>query len=391
MERALRILQLNSHPGPRGGAERHVSMVTRLLADAGHQVEDWAPGEASGLRALRDRIHNPDARAHVAARIAAFRPDVVHVHNFLRRLSPAPIVEARRAGLATVLTVHDFQLFCPRTWAVRADGSPCARPSLPLCLFGGCRGGLDGPMARAVYALNTLRVRRAAAVVRRATTSITAPSRSLAGRLAATLRRDVVHLPYPFPPVTPFVPPPCRDLLFVGRVGREKGLELLLTALAALTELRLTVAGDGPELPACRDLVRQLGLGARVSFLGWTDAADLPSLFERHGAVVVPSLWMENSPLAVHEALAAGRPVLGSRRGGIPELVADGEQGLLFEPLQAALVQALRTYAAWTQDEHTAMAVRARTRAAAFGPDPFLGRLVQHYRDAVATARGGRA
>ena len=388
MERALRILLLNSQSGPVGGAERHVSDVAELLAGTGHTVESWAPAPTSGLRALRDRVRNPAVRAHVAERIAAFRPDVVHVHNFMRRLSPEPFVQAWRAGVATLLTVHDFQLFCPRSWALRHDGSPCSRPSLPLCMFGNCRGGLDGVAGRAIYALNTLRVRRAAAIVRQRATLIAAPSRSLADRLTATLRRDVVHLPHPFPAPALLEPPRSRDLLFLGRVAREKGLDRLLRALAAVPDLRLTVAGNGPELETCRQLAGTLQLGGRVRFLGWVAESGLPELLSRHGALVLPSLWMENSPLAVHEALAAGRPVLGSRRGGVPELVEHGRQGLVFEPLDEGSVgAALRSYAAWSEAEHLAMAARARERAASFGPGAFLQRLVQLYREAVAKCR----
>src|SRR5688572_657229 len=214
MASPLRVLLLGNYLPPRGGAEAHLADVDRLLRDDGHAVELLAPGEAGGWPDLRERAYNPGVRRLVRARIAAFRPDVVHVHNFLRRLSVAPFLAARDAGVPSVLTVHDYQLFCPRTWALRSDGSPCAAPSLPVCLLGACRGGLEGLPGRAAYAANAIRVRWAAGVVRARAARITAPSEALASRLRGTLRPDVSHLPYPFPPVPPsFEPAPSGDLL----------------------------------------------------------------------------------------------------------------------------------------------------------------------------------
>jgi glycosyltransferase involved in cell wall biosynthesis len=392
----LRVLLLGNYLPPRGGAEAHLAEVDRLLRGAGHAVELHAPGDASGWPDVRDRLHNPVVGRLVRERIAAFRPDVVHVHNFLRRLSTAPFRAAAAARVPLLLTVHDYQLFCPRTWALRADGSPCFRPSLPLCLLGGCRGGLRGLPGRAAYAANTVRIRLASRVVRRLATRIVAPSLSLANRLQGTLRPDVGHLPYPFPAPAPFEAPPSSDLLFLGRASPEKGLLELLEALAAARRdgaaLRLAVAGEGPSLPEARARAASLGLGEAVRFEGWVDAARVPVLLREHGALVAPSVWMENSPLSVHEALAAGRPVLGSVRGGIPELVEDGKSGLLFDPLDpAAFAGALRRWAGLGDAERTAMGRAARSRAeASGGPAGFLGRLVEVYHSMIQKSGGPR-
>lgn len=377
----MRVLLLNNYLPPRGGAEAHVEGLLGLLRGAGHAAELHAPGDASGWPALRDRVHNPGVRRFVASRIREFRPDVVHVHNFLRRLSVAPFLAARDAGVPTLLTVHDFQLFCPRTWAVRSGGEPCRAPSLPLCMFGGCRGGLDGWGGRAVYALNAIRLRWAGRAVRDHADRIVAPSRALAERLSGTLGREVGHLPHPFPPAPPFAPPPNRDLLFLGRVSREKGLAELLRAMDPAT--RLTVAGDGPDREA---LERRGGPGVR--FEGRVDPARVPDLLRSHGALVVPSVWMENSPLVVHEALAAGRPVLGSVRGGIPELVEDGVHGFLFDPLDGeSVATALERWRTLPPEGLEAMARRARERAAeGGGPAGWLPRLLAEYARAAKEA-----
>jgi len=386
----LRVLLLNNFLPPKGGAEAHVGQVCDLLRDAGHAVELHAAGEASGWADLRDRFHNPAAARLVRERIAEFRPDLVHVHNFLRRLSPSVFGAARASGVPTLLMVHDFQLFCPRTWGIRSDGTPCERPSLPLCALGNCRGGLGGVSGRLRYAGNALRIPWIRGRVARDATRIVTPSDALSSRLTAVLGREVGLLPYPFPPpAEPFAAPESGDLLFVGRVSPEKGLDRLLDALARTRDedppLRLTVAGDGPSLPAARERAARLGLGDRVRFEGWVDAARVPELLRSHGALVLSSTCQDNSPLAIHESLAAGRPVLASRRGGIPELVTDGVEGFLFEPGdRAEIAGALRRFRDLGPEERAAMARRARARAgAAGGAGGWLSRLLQEYQSTI--------
>jgi len=393
MARNLRVLLLNNYLPPRGGAEVHVTAVRDLLRAAGHEAELHAPGDVSGWRDLRDRVHNPAVRRLVEERIREFRPDVIHVHNFLRRLSTAPFLAASEAGVPSLLSVHDYHLFCPRTWAIRSDGSPCERPSLPLCALGNCRGGLEGIGGRAAYFANAFRGIGARGDVRRHATRIVCGSRTLAARLEGVLGREVGVLPFPSPPAAPeSSPPPNADLLFLNRVSPEKGpielLESLARVRAAVPALRLTVAGDGPLLDAAKEMARALGLGEAVRFEGWVDPSRIPELLRAHGALVVPSVWMENFPLVVLDSLAAGRPVLGSTRGGIPEAVADGEAGLLFDPLDpAALDGALRRWAALPDGERAAMGRKARERAAAWGgPPEFLGRLLDEYHRTIQSA-----
>ena len=387
----LRVLAMNSLAPPYGGAETHFADLVELLRENGAHVEVHTPLPATGFASVRDRVFNAAVHRFTRERIAAFRPDVIHVHNFLRRLSVAPFLAARGTGVATMLTVHDFQLFCPRTWALRADGSPCEEPQLLRCAFGGCLGGLEGVSGRAVYAMNTVRQRAAAALVRRHATRIVAPSAALAQRLTQSLRREVGVLPLrPAPaPVRSFVSPSSRDLLFVGRLSPEKGLRELLAVLGP--EQRLTIAGDGPISGELRTIVASRRLDGSVRFIGQVSRDEVTTLLASHGALVLPSVWMENSPLSVLEALAAGRPVIASRRGGIPELVEDGQTGFLFEPRDPASIrEALTRFQSMSAEEHDAMSRRALARAELSADRTAGFELVDsEYRAAMAAVRGG--
>jgi len=131
-------------------------------------------------------------------------------------------------------------------------------------------------------------------------------------------------------------------LLSVGRIDPRKGVATAIEALAELPEATLTVAGTGPEplLAELAALAERLGVSARVTFAGAVARADLPALYERHDAVVFPVQWEEPWGLVPLEAMALGRPVTASGRGGSSEYLRDGENCLLHTPGDAASLAA---------------------------------------------------
>jgi glycosyltransferase involved in cell wall biosynthesis len=138
---------------------------------------------------------------------------------------------------------------------------------------------------------------------------------------------------------------------FVGRIVPAKGVHVLLAALAHLKAdppVDVLIWGDLRQQPEYgRALERQAAGLTGVRFMGPFTRADLAGVYSQMDALVVPSLWNENSPLVVHEAFAAGRPVIGSDVDGIAELVGHDVNGLLFPPGDAAaLAEAVRRLAA---------------------------------------------
>jgi glycosyltransferase involved in cell wall biosynthesis len=132
-------------------------------------------------------------------------------------------------------------------------------------------------------------------------------------------------------------------VLAVARLDPQKGLDTLLRAAAAFPAAYVAVAGDGPEREPLEREAERLGISARVRFLGSRN--DVPALLAASDAFVLPSLF-EGTPLALLEAMAAGRPIVASAIPGVDELVADGETALLVPPGDAdALANALRRVA----------------------------------------------
>jgi glycosyltransferase involved in cell wall biosynthesis len=122
---------------------------------------------------------------------------------------------------------------------------------------------------------------------------------------------------------------------YVGRVRREKGVDILLHAISILAanggDFRLVVVGDGPQLAECQELAADLRMASRISWLGVISPQELPSHYRSFDVLAVPSR-SEGFGLVAVEAMAQGVPVVAARVGGLPEIVADGLTGLLFEP-----------------------------------------------------------
>ena len=118
--------------------------------------------------------------------------------------------------------------------------------------------------------------------------------------------------------------------LYFGRLSEEKGVCALLEALSLVPEIKLVIAGDGPLKPHLEEVAGRRKLD--VKLLGWLGKGELRAVVEGCRFVVVPSLCYEVAPMAVCEAMAAGKPVIASKTGGIPELVESGVNGYLVEP-----------------------------------------------------------
>ena len=135
-----------------------------------------------------------------------------------------------------------------------------------------------------------------------------------------------------------------RELVFVGRLVSDKGVNVLIDAVGLLAQqgrrVGLTVIGDGPELPALRRQVDALGITSQVHFAGRRTGADLVAALNEHRVLVVPSVWQEPFGVVALEAMACGCAPLVSRSGGLPD--AAGAGGVVFEPGDSqALAQAI--------------------------------------------------
>lgn len=153
--------------------------------------------------------------------------------------------------------------------------------------------------------------------------------------VASKLVRITNALPASTVPASPlpFAPP---RLLFVGRLSTEKAADTAIRATAFARDrgyhFDLEIAGDGPQRSQLQALTRSLNLDDRIHFSGWTAPQCIPALINMATVILVPSRWREPFGLVALQAMQMGRPVIASAVGGLPEIVEDGEAGLLVAP-----------------------------------------------------------
>ncbi|HFD39690.1 MAG TPA: glycosyltransferase family 4 protein [Anaerolineae bacterium] len=168
--------------------------------------------------------------------------------------------------------------------------------------------------------------------------------------------------PAPRPAARPFT------IGYVGRLVAEKGVDLLLTALAALEgDWRASILGSGPACEALQAQVQSLGLSGRVSFGGWIDSARMPDHYRSLDVLVLPSRtrpnWKEQFGRVLVEAMACGVPVIGSDSGEIPHVI--GKAGLVFPEGQAEALRAHLARLLADGELRAALARRGRERVLA--------------------------
>lgn len=341
-------------------------------------------GVAESLRAALRMFHNRDAARRFERLVDDFKPDIVHVHGIHRQISPSILAVTSRRNLPVVQTLHDYQRVCPSDVLLRrgsevCEPRSCGRLSYTACIRNRC---VRGSLAASTLAAAEVSFQRMIGAYERGVTRFVSPSRFLADRMAEGgwhLPIDVIGNAVPLRDRAVTSDSRGTYFLFAGRLSPEKGVDVLLRA-AATAGVRVVIAGDGPLAGGLR-----AAAGPNVEFLGHIAGEEAERLASGARAVVVPSVWYENAPMSVLEAMAAGTAVIASRIGGIPEQVTDGVEGILVEPGDAdALAGALRALEA-----DSSMAVRMGTAGRervehAFSPSRHLEALLATYERARA-------
>jgi len=333
-----RLLQITDSYEYTGGIRSYIRHASDLLIDHGWEVEIFSPaGPGGDLRSHFTRWAGWRYLAEVRELIRRFQPDLLHAHSLSLRLSPLPLRAAREAGIPVVMTVHDFNYVCPRKWMVRSDGIPCKDGFGSRCLVRNCPGTRSGLRWLPYQGMRWLKTGLHRRLLRSWVDTFVTPSETLGWWMESSLgTQRVVTVPnfVPLPDPAGGEDSSRTGLLYVGRLSREKGVDVLLRALAQVREdradTRLTVVGEGPSRPLLVALAGQLGLGEAVDFVGQVENRLVGGYYRSAEACVIPSLWMENCPVTALEALSCGTPLLASNLGGLAEIVRENENGLLF-------------------------------------------------------------
>ncbi|MBI4798866.1 MAG: glycosyltransferase family 4 protein [Desulfarculus sp.] len=387
----LRVLMLHERLSARGGADRHLLAIlhhlpgraSTLLA-VGHDDGSLPPEERPGLGAWirlkgleRGGLSPRGGQAallRLQELIAAWRPEVIHLHNVM---DPALMETAAATGRA-LMTVQDHRVFCPGLGKLTPTGAICPAPLGQGCLA--CFQDQD-------YGQRLLDLTRRRLAALADLRLVLVLSRYMAAELMAVgLAPQRIEV---LPPFVQGLEPPAQPqaqthhLLACRLVERKGVLKACESAVLPRDDLPLVVAGDGPLAPEVARLAT--AHPERLRYVGWAGRDQMGRLLAGAASLWLPSLWAEPFGIAGLEALALGVPVAASRVGGVGDWLLDGVNGLLLPPGDAPALARAALRLAGPEGRRLGAAGAAGV-AAHFGHNELMERLLTHYRQVAAGA-----
>ena len=349
----MKILMVNKFLYPKGGAETYVLKLGKILQEHGHEVQyfgledpknvagnecgalvssmDFSTGIRNNLGAPLRIIYSSEARKKIRSVLEDFQPDVVHLNNIQYHLTPSIILEAEKFrtqmgnAMKIIYTAHDYQLICPSHGLFDSDLRICEK-----CLGGNyihCLRSKCIKNSRLKSLLGMLdacfwNYSKAYSYIDR----IICCSGFLKEKLDTQKRfRDKTIAIHNFVDIVSPIEVQKEDyVLEFGHLSRDKGTLTLLEVAKRMPDVRFVFAGYGSAEAEIEKV-------PNAQYVGFQTGKNLEMLIRRAAVSVYPSECYENCPFSVIESQMYGTPVIGSRMGGIPELVAEGKTGELFE------------------------------------------------------------
>lgn len=405
----MRVLQINKFFYRRGGAEVVFLDTIKGLRARGHEVGEFAmehplnlpsdyaayfaspvpellatAGLSERWRIFKRLFYSREIERKLTALILSAEPEVAHLHNAYHQLSASTFITLRQRRVPIVLTLHDFFPLVPNHSFLRGETLDEAAFRKPFaCLRYRCISNQWLPSLAGTLEASYYRRRHIWESVAR----FVCPSEFMKRTMVAWgfPAEKLTVIRNPFAP-EPSPPPLGRALVYLGRLHAEKGIKIFLEAIKPLRQTPVIIAGTGPLEQWVRRTIAQSGL-TNITLAGHLTGAAWRTVMQEARVVVVPSVFYENCSLAALEALGAGRLVVGSDRGGTPELIHDGKTGFLARPEDPAdLTRAMQAAMALGDSEARAVVAAGRALVAAnHDPEQYLSALEQVYREVGAS------
>ena len=349
----MKILLVNKFHYLKGGCEKYYFELGDLLKQHGHEiaffsmksdknvktnekeyfVDEIDLNNGSKLKAL-DVIYSKKNKRKMLQVIEDFKPDVIHLNNFQRQLSESIVEAANKKKVPVVFTAHDVQAICPAITMLDSKKQICE-----LCKNGkylNCikKKCVKDSLLKSMLAAFEGKYYRVKKVYNKKISWIVVPSNFYKQKMI----EDGIEEKH-ITAIHNFVDLDEYNLelqdegfaLYIGRLSKEKGILNLIEAFSSIEGRKLFIAGDGPEKQRIENIIKERHIENRIVLLGYLKQEKVKEYICKARFVVVPSIWYENCPYSVMETLAIGKPVIGANIAGIPELVNDKINGLLYK------------------------------------------------------------
>ena len=402
------LLSVNNYYYLRGGAETIFLSHNELIAGAGWDVIPFSMSHSDNLpsawseyfveeieygnqytlsekfKRAASSVYSLESRKNIRKLIEVVRPDICHAHNIYHHISPSILGLLRDENIPVVMTLHDLKLACP-AYRMLVNGEVCER----------CKGGkiynvvlnncMKGSRALSALVMIEAGLHKLLGSYSSCVSKFIVPSRFYLNKFVewGWSSDKFIFIPN-FINIRDYSPDYAAGeyFLYVGRLSFEKGVATLIEA-AADANVPLKIAGSGPEEIELKKLAA--ASGGSVEFLGYVSGEGLRDVIRSSRAVVLPSEWYENAPLSLLEAYALGKPVIGARIGGIPEIIIEGETGFIFASGAVdELSSSLSHVAALGGEKLVSMGRNARRRAESeYDSSIYKSRILDLYKDII--------
>ncbi len=346
----MKILVVNKFLYYKGGSETYMFHLFEYMKKLGHEIEYFGMEDSRNVvgNSAGENISNLDfngnmlrkasypfkviysleAKSKISKVIKSFKPDIVHLNNYNYQVTPSIIYEIKKYNLPVVQTLHDPQLVCPyhrlynnkrREYCEKCSGGRFVKCVTERCIdnsmLKSILGALEGYIYRQLGTYNYIDY-------------FISPSHFLKEKIismSSNISREKFRVLHNFTNsiITEYTAVKEPYVLYFGRISAAKGIQTLISACKNLPQIKFKFAGSG-------QLENELTGIDNVEFLGYKTGEELKNLISKALFSVCPSEWFENCPMSVLESQMYGTPVIGSNIGGIPELIKNNYDGLLF-------------------------------------------------------------
>ena len=359
----MKILMVNKFLYPRGGSESYMLKLGEELTALGHEIQYFGMydekntvGNSANLYTINMDFHSTglarflypfkiiyslEAKKKIGKVLDDFKPDIVHMNNINFQLTPSIIYAVKKRNIPLVQTVHDYQMICPNhllySFCETKPCDRCIKGSKLNCLKYNC---IHNSKVKSFLGVVESKLYSFLKTYKKVDLYI-CPSVFLENKLLTASdiycgKTFTIHnfierkfTPEKKEPNTPYI-------VFVGRLSKEKGVELLAETASLLPEYHFVVAGNGPDDDCLKDI-------KNIKLLGFVAGQDLTNLMANAKLLIAPSVCYENCPLSILEAHSMGVPVVTMNSGGMAELVEDGKTGgLANEPTPGSVAKTIK-------------------------------------------------
>lgn len=396
----MRILIVNKFYYLRGGDCMAAISLKEMLEQKGHVVavfsmeyplnweSDWKqyfPSEVDfssntikgKLKAFERLFCSREVKVKLQRLIKDFNPDIIHLHNVHSYLSPLVAQVAYQLNKKVVWTLHDYKLICPSYSCLRDNQvcELCYKNKFNVLKFRCLKHSTVASLLALLEAFFWNQKR-----LQKYTGCFIAPSMFLKKKMISagfnTSQIKVIHNAHYLKDKENVN---CTDIgnyyCYVGRMSPEKGIDNLVSVASKLP-YNLKIIGSGELFDPLKSKYSNCD---NIEFLGQLDHDKVIEILRYARFSILPSVCYENNPFSIIESLCVGTPVLGANIGGIPELIEDGVNGILFDPydkdsLENAIYKGIRQFIS-TYDRQV-IKERALIK---FSPDNYYNQLIEIY------------